>query len=78
MISCHGKKGHKNAPLQGDGAKNKNGKMPGDSPGNPQLIKKVRIIGAQVFYGIFSCPGKTVSIILSVTPKQEFSVFLQD
>ena len=32
-------KGHENAPLQGDGAKNKNGKMPGDSPGNPQLIK---------------------------------------
>ena len=24
--------------------------MPGDSPGNPQLIKQVRIIGARVFY----------------------------
>jgi len=53
-----------------------NGKMPGLSPGNPQLRKK------QGFWcpGISSCPGKTVSIIkvsmiLSVAAKQEFSQF---
>ena len=57
----------------------KNGKMPGFSPGNPQLIKKNKSED-YCCPGILSYPGKKVSIIkvsiiLSVTAKREFSPF---
>ena len=52
--------------------------MPGLYPGNPQLGKKNK--NGLLVPGYFPCPGKTVSIIkvsmiLSVTAKQEFFPF---